>query len=106
MNLYNLIEAEGLVPVAGLSGGGYAWGRIEVYYSPRASRFYWLHESGCSCYHFGDAEPYSLGDFSDGDRAAAIGALKGFSHYEGDPSKEEYDRETAKVRDYRPEVTA
>lgn len=103
MELYDLIEKEGLVPVAGLHAGGWEWAAIEVYYKPDARRFFWLEESGCSCYGFGDYAPYSLDEFGDGDRNAAIAALKGFSYYEDNPSADEYHRETAKVRDYKHE---
>lgn len=105
MNLYELIESEGLVSVAGLTAGGYDWSTVEVYYKPDARRFFWLEESGCSCYGFGDFGPYALGDFQDGDAQAAIKALKGLSHYDGDPGRDDVEREAAKIRDYKHEET-
>lgn len=96
MDLYALKEAEGLVDVATLYGSeGWDWSEIAVYYKPAARRFYWLDEGGCSCSYFGDFGPYTLGDLQDGDRQAAIEALKAF----GGP-QDVLDRETANVRDF------
>ncbi|WGH21380.1 hypothetical protein SEA_EMOTION_31 [Arthrobacter phage Emotion] len=105
MNLYELKEAEGLVDVAGLSAGGWEWSEIRVYYKPDARRFFWRSESGCSCNYFGDFDDYTLGDFQDGDREAAIQALKGLSHYDGDPGRDDVEREAAKIRNFKYEET-
>ncbi|WIC90181.1 hypothetical protein SEA_VROOMVROOM_31 [Arthrobacter phage VroomVroom] len=104
MNLSELIESEGLVEVAHLSAGGYEWSAIGVYYKPSARRFYWLTDSGCSCNWYGDGD-YELGDLQDGDRQAAIQALKGLSHYDGDPGRDDVEREAAQIRDYKHEET-
>jgi len=101
VNLSDLIAQEGLVEVASLSAGVWDWTTIAVYAKPDARRFYWLEESGCSCNFFGDADPYVLGDFQDGDREAAIKAVKGLSHYDGDPGRAEVEREAASIRDYK-----
>lgn len=66
---------EDFIEVASAHSGGWEWAEFGVYYSPRAGRFYWLSESGCSCSSFADSIT-SVGDFQDGDRAAAIRAAK------------------------------
>ncbi|MCZ9884626.1 DUF7574 domain-containing protein [Arthrobacter sp. B2a2-09] len=101
MRLHALIESEGLVPVASLHAGGWEWGAIAVYYKPDARRFFWLSESGCSCTYFGDGSSYALGDFQDGDRQAAIEALKGFSHWDDTPGRDDVEREATNVRNYK-----
>ena len=101
MNLYKLIETEGMVEVASL--GHYAdwqWDDMKVWYHPVNDQWYWLREGGCSCNYWGDFAPYSLGALADGDRQAAMRSLKDFG-----ASFDETEREVASVRDYKHEVT-
>lgn len=101
-----IAREHGLVSVAYVSSGGYSWAATEVFYDPAAVRFRWYSDSGCSCNYYGESVT-GLGDFGDGDRDAAIEALKGAAgHWEGDADPETVARATDKVRDYRPEVTA
>lgn len=106
MKLDELIEKEGLVHVAGLSSGGYDWSELQVYYKPDARRFFRLYESGCSCNYFGDGWSYALGDFQDGHREAVIEALRGFSHWDDTPGRDDVEREVLKVRFYKHEEAA
>ena len=62
---------EGWIEVAHDSDGGYDWSAITIFYSPSARRYFWFRDSGCSCTgHMDDA--WSIGEFEDGDRQAAI----------------------------------
>ena len=96
-----LVDAEGPVYVTGLRAGGWSWSETAVYYKPDAGRFYWLDEGGCSCNYFGEGD-YTLGDFSDGDRDAALRSLATVSHWEGEPSAEERAQAASALRDFRP----
>lgn len=52
---------------------GYEWSAISFFYSPSARRYFWFSDGGCSCNWHMDG-PMTIGDFEDGDRAAAIKA--------------------------------
>lgn len=100
LQLHDLIKTEGMVEVASLGAASYDWDQTNVYYHPVNDRWYWLSESGCSCSNFGDWAPYSLGDLEDGDRQAAIRALRANAN-----GFDDTESETAAVRDYKHEVT-
>ena len=104
MSIDTIIDEHGLVPVADIfSSEGYDWSNIAVFYKPDARRFFWNQDGGCSCYGPGEYVD-NLGDLEDGNRAAAIEALRSFSPYdEHDMSRwtDEKEREIRKVRNFR-----
>ncbi|QDF14197.1 hypothetical protein SEA_GARDENSTATE_24 [Microbacterium phage GardenState] len=55
--------------------GGYSWSAFGVYFSPSARRYFWLSDSGCSCYSYGEYVA-SIEDFENGSREDALRAAK------------------------------
>ena len=69
---------EDWVEVAHEMDSCFDWSAITVWWSPRARRYFWLSDSGCSCSdHL--LETYDLSDFEDGDKAAALRSAKDWS---------------------------
>jgi hypothetical protein len=56
----------------------YDWDQIDVFYNPPNGRFYWIEQSGCSCYG-----PWEVGmtvsDFNDGDAQQAVRAVRDYA---------------------------
>ena len=63
------------VEVVELGYWDYDWDRFESYYSPSARRFFWDHQSGCSCY---DWEDPGEGGWMSGDRRALMDAVRDY----------------------------
>jgi len=77
MYAYDIVESEGLVEVAAIGEYDYSWSELKMFYQPKARRFFWLEDSGCSCCSWGDSID-GFADFSDGDKAAATRAIETF----------------------------
>ena len=67
-------------------GANYEWAEIRFFWSPSARRFFWRHEAGCSCNYWG-SDPITVADFEDGDRTAALRAIREYGEYLNDADK-------------------
>lgn len=56
---------EDFVPVLSLDEGHYEWAEFHAWYSPGQRRYFWLGQTGCSCYSY---EVSSLGELQVGSR--------------------------------------
>ena len=65
------------------AGAGYDWDEARFYYSPSARRFFWARDSGCSCNCWEDSI-HLVSDFEDGDRGAALAAVRRIAESMGD----------------------
>ena len=78
MNAYDVVETEGLIELTAIGEYDYSWSEMKVFYQPKSRRFFWLEDSGCSCYSWGDSID-GFADFSDGDKAAALRAVGAYA---------------------------
>jgi hypothetical protein len=54
------------------------WAEMEVFYSSKLGRFFWISGSGCSCSYLRE-DIYSLEDMQDGTRESCISWAKTFA---------------------------
>ena len=59
-------------------GGGYEWFILHAFYSPSARHYFWLADSGGSCYWWGDSIE-SEADFNNGKKGDLERAIRDFA---------------------------